>query len=81
MQLVVPSAVRAAVAAAMKMRRRTSHTEFFFIAIWFWLILVSILSRRAFLLSLLFSRRAAEFAEVTQRLCYSWGVYGVLGFL
>ena len=33
MQLVVPSAVRAAVAAAMKMRRITSHTEFFFIAI------------------------------------------------
>ena len=35
MQLVVPSAVRAAVAAAMKMRRITSHTEFFFIASYF----------------------------------------------
>jgi hypothetical protein len=33
MQLVVPTAVNAAVAAAMKMRRITSHTEFFFIAI------------------------------------------------
>ena len=31
MQLVVVSAVRAAVAAAMKMRRITSQTEFFFI--------------------------------------------------
>ena len=40
MQLVVPSAVRAAVAAAMKMRRITSHTEFFFIASDFRLILV-----------------------------------------
>ena len=31
MQLVVVSAVRAAVAAALKMRRITSQTEFFFI--------------------------------------------------
>jgi hypothetical protein len=36
MQLVVPSAVRAAVAAAMNMRRITSQTPFFFIILPFY---------------------------------------------
>ena len=69
MQLVVPSAVSAAVPAAIKMRRRTSHTEFFFIAIFglnFVLVIdVSILAQRVIFysraVSVFVSRRAAEF--------------------